>query len=127
MQVKIDTKEKFHVITPIAPILSATMTDGMKVVLLPYLKNNVKNIVFDLTNVQTIDATAAEQLLHIQQEFYENSASFVLCCVNPETEAFLADTELLELLNITPTQSEAADIVQMEEIERDLLDEDVLD
>jgi hypothetical protein len=29
--------------------------------------------------------------------------------------------ELLELLNITPTESEAWDIVQMEEIERELL------
>jgi hypothetical protein len=31
--------------------------------------------------------------------------------------------ELLDLMNITPTESEAWDIVQMEEIERELLDE----
>jgi hypothetical protein len=29
--------------------------------------------------------------------------------------------DLLELMNVTPTESEAWDIVQMEEIERDLL------
>jgi len=30
----------------------------------------------------------------------------------------------LELMNVTPTQSEAWDIVQMEEIERDLLNDE---
>ena len=30
----------------------------------------------------------------------------------------------LEQLNVTPTESEAWDIVQMEEIERELLDDD---
>jgi hypothetical protein len=32
----------------------------------------------------------------------------------------LDEKELLELMNVTPTESEAWDIVQMEEIERDL-------
>jgi len=127
MQVKIDTKEKFHVITPIETALSVTMTDGIKVVLLPYIKNEVKNIVLDMSHITELDIAAAEQLLHIQQDFYENNASFVTCCLNKEVEDFLAENELLELLNVAPTQSEAADIVQMEEIERDLMDEDPLD
>ena len=32
--------------------------------------------------------------------------------------------QLLETMNITPTESEAWDIVQMEEIERELMDDD---
>ncbi|RYZ15978.1 MAG: anti-anti-sigma factor, partial [Chitinophagaceae bacterium] len=32
--------------------------------------------------------------------------------------------DLLELMNVTPTESEAWDIVQMEEIERELLDDE---
>ncbi|MGC4231805.1 MAG: STAS domain-containing protein [Niabella sp.] len=127
MQVKIDTKEKFHVITPIETALTVTMADGIKVVLLPYIKNAVKNIVLDMTNITALDIGAAEQLLHIQQDFYENNASFVSCCLRKDVEDFLAENELLELLNVAPTQSEAADIVQMEEIERELLDEDPLD
>ncbi|WP_346236803.1 STAS domain-containing protein [Niabella insulamsoli] len=127
MQVKIDTKEKFHVITPLEQALSATMTDGIKIVLLPYLKNDIRNVVFDMSNVKELDAAAAEQLLHIQQEFYENSASFVTCCISEAVETFLAESELFELLNVAPTQSEAADILQMEEIERELMDDDVLE
>jgi hypothetical protein len=39
-------------------------------------------------------------------------------------ERFLDSSNLLELMNVTPTESEAGDIVQMEEIERELLDEE---
>jgi len=122
MQVKIDTKEKFHVITPIEPVLSATMTDGMDVALLPYLENAVKNVVLNLQQVEEIDAAAAAKLLQIQQKFYENNASFVSCNLQKNVNAFLAEHELDELINSAPSESEAWDIVQMEEIERELLD-----
>ncbi|ANH82541.1 anti-anti-sigma factor [Niabella ginsenosidivorans] len=122
MQVKIDTKEKFHVITPIETALTATMTDDMEAALLPFLQNDVKNVVLDLQQVQGVDTAAAAKLLQIQQKFYENNASFVSCNIQKNVNAFLADSELDDLLNIAPTESEAWDIVQMEEIERDLLD-----
>ena len=122
MQVKTDTKEKFHVITFMEPALSATMTEEMGQCLLPYLQNGVKNLVVSLREVQSIDREAAEQLVTLQQKFYEESASFVVCEVQKSVEQFLDENELLELMNVTPTESEAWDIVQMEEIEREFLD-----
>jgi hypothetical protein len=41
-----------------------------------------------------------------------------------ELEDALDHQDLLELMNVTHTESEAWDIVQMEEIERELLDEE---
>jgi anti-anti-sigma regulatory factor len=69
-----------------------------------------------------MDMTAAEKLVTIQQHFYEKSASFVICNLQKPVEEFLDQQELLEIMNVTPTESEAWDIVQMEEIERELLD-----
>ena len=60
--------------------------------------------------------------LQLQQRFYEQNRSFVICELQPSVENALDKEELLELLNSTPTESEAWDIVQMEEIERELLD-----
>jgi hypothetical protein len=37
-------------------------------------------------------------------------------------EEYFDKLELLEVLNVTPTESEAWDIVQMEEIEREFLE-----
>lgn len=122
MNVKTDTKEKFHAITVNEPVLSATMTDELGECLLPYLQNDVKNLVLILKNVTSIDTVAAEKLVYIQQKFYENSASFVICELQKQVEDFLDKNELLEMMNVTPTESEAWDIVQMEEIERDLMD-----
>jgi anti-anti-sigma regulatory factor len=130
MNVKTDTKEKFHAITVVEPALSATMTDEMADCLLPYLQNDatkpgepVKNVILILKDVASIDLPAAEKLVFIQQQFYENNASFVICEMQQPVEDFLDQNELLEIMNVTPTQSEAWDIVQMEEIERELMDD----
>lgn len=121
MQVKIDTKEKFHVITVTEPVLSASMTEEMENKLLSYLQNDVKNVVLRLATVERIDLAASEKLVLIQQKYYESGASFIICELQKPVEDFLDENELLEIMNVTPTESEAWDIVQMEEIERELL------
>jgi len=125
MKVKIDTKEKFHVITLLQPELSATMTGELSDRLLSFLQSDIKNIVLNLKELQLIDNISAENLVKVQQKFYETSASFVICEVQPSVENFLDKDQLLEMMNITPTESEAWDIIQMEEIERELLDGDL--
>lgn len=122
MQVKTDTKEKFHAITVSGPAITATMTVELGDCLLPYLQNDVKNLVLVLKDIESIDVPAAEAIVRIQQQFYENNASFVICELQQQVEDFLDQHELLEMMNVTPTQSEAWDIVQMEEIERELMD-----
>ena len=122
MEVKTDTKEKFHVIGVAAPHLSANMTEELCKKLQQYLENPIRNIVLKLEDVKSMDQAGAECLVKTQQLFYESGASFVVCQLTPELEAFLDEKELLELMNVTPTESEAWDIVQMEEIERELLD-----
>ena len=124
MEVKIDTKEKFHVITLLQPDLSATMTEELSDRLLSYLQSDIKNIVLNLKELQSIDNISAENIVKIQQKFYESDASFVICELQSSVEEFLDKDQLLEMMNVTPTESEAWDIIQMEEIERELLDGD---
>ena len=126
MEVKTDTKEKFTVIRVETATLSASMADELNHQFQELLKGKARNIVLNLAAVKMIDEEAAEKLVRVQQRFYEENASFVVCELTNEVEDFLDKTDLLELMNVTPTESEAGDIVQMEEIERDLLDEDEL-
>jgi anti-anti-sigma factor len=124
MEVKIDTKEKFHVITLNEPILAANLAADLSQLATNFLQEEIRSVVLKLENVDEIDEDAAESLVKLQQSFYEQNASFVICNVKPSVEEQLDEIELLELMNITPTESEAWDIVQMEEIERELLDGD---
>lgn len=122
MEVKIDTREKFHAITIQEASLAANMTEELDNRLRPILQSDVKNVVLNLQDIHSIDNGSAQRLVHLQQLFYENNASFVICNMRPEVEETFDKTNLLELLNFTPTESEAWDIVQMEEIERELMD-----
>jgi anti-anti-sigma factor len=124
MQLKIDTKEKFTVVTPILPGLSANIAANIAETCNTILEKDVKNVILHLGQVSSVDDAAGETLLTLAQQFYESNASFVICCLQPAVEESFEKTELLEMLNITPTESEAWDIVQMEEIERELLDSD---
>ena len=121
MQVKIDTREKFHAITIHESILAANMTEELDQCLLPILQKDVKNVVLILKDTQKLEDAAAESLVRIQQSFYEDSASFVICELTAAVEKYLEDNGLLEFMNVTPTESEAWDIIHLEEVEREML------
>lgn len=121
MQVKIDTREKFHAITILEANIAANMTAELDGCLLPVLQDGVKNVVLILKDSKNIEDAAAERLMRIQEAFYDAGASFVICELTPEVESSLESSGMLEFMNVTPTESEAGDIVLMEEIERELL------
>ena len=124
MNVKIDTKEKFVVISPLDPDLTANMTEEFTNMMLPYMQKDIPHIILNMSAIQNAEEKACEMLADIQQKFYENNCSFVICELQKAVEDKLDHLELLEILNVTPTESEAWDIVQMEEVERELMEGD---
>jgi len=121
MKVKIDTKEKFDVLTLQEPILYANMTEELNQLLLSFLQKDKKSVVLKFTEVNEIDELAAKSLVNIQQDFYANNTSFVICEIKTPVKEYLNKLNLFEMMNTTLTESEAGDIVQMEEIERELM------
>jgi anti-anti-sigma factor len=122
MKVKISTNGKFHAITVLEPILAANMTAALHDLCEPILRQEVKNIVLNLKDIQKMDSAAAEALLDLRNLFYANRASFVLCEPQPSVKKYFDQNEQFEMLQIAPTQSEASDIIFMEEIEREFPD-----
>lgn len=121
MNVKIDTKERFTVITPEAEHLSVNMTEELNNLLLTYLQKDIPHVILNMEAVKTTDEPMAENIAQMQQRFYENNCSFVICGLQQNVVQLLEEKELLEFMNVTPSESEAWDIVQMEEIEREIL------
>lgn len=121
MNVKTDTKEKFSVITPVVAEIPANMTEELKELLVSYLQKDIPHVILKMNEVKSLSPEAGETIALVQQKFYEKNASFVVCEMSAAIEDQLEEQELLEIMNVTPTESEAWDIVQMEEIERELL------
>lgn len=124
MNFKIDTKEKFTEICVAEPVISANMTAELSQMLSEWMEKPEKNLILSLKGVQEVAASAALTFLDWQTAFYDRKQSFVLCELEPAVEEKWEEDGLLEQLNVTPTLSEAWDIVQMEEIERELFSDD---
>ncbi len=122
MEFKIDTKERFTVVMPLESVLSDNMTAELNEICLPFLEKEVKNLVLNLKEVKSIESVITKALAELQQSFYERNASFVVCEVGKAISETFEIEDITDLLNQTPTESEAWDIVQMEEIERELMD-----
>lgn len=121
MNFKISTKEKFHVISLNEPLFSANMTDKLRDLFIEVTQNDVKHIILSLKTVQDIELQAAGFLVKEQERARAEHRSFVICEIQPSVKELLGKQGISDLLNTTPTESEAWDMVQMEEIERELL------
>jgi len=124
MQYKTELKEKFTVVTLLENSLSSNLVPELAQIIAKIGAQAPKNLVLNLDQVARWELPVIAQLAEDQGTFYENNTSFVICCLSDSLQDTLDLTEYAEIMNITPTESEAWDIVQMEEIERELLDSD---
>jgi hypothetical protein len=77
-----------------------------------------RSVILNMEKVQQFNPEALSWVRNFHAEMYaEYHLSFVICLANHLTELQALSNEL----NITPTQMEAVDMVNMEVIERELL------
>lgn len=120
MNVKIDTKEIFHVISILDSEATANMSASFLDLIAKKQEEDSKSLILDLSHLVNIDEEFAQTLLELSSKLYAEKKSFVICNISEPVKNLLSDLDLLNQLNTTPTESEAWDIVQMEEIEREL-------
>lgn len=122
MLFKIDTREKFHVIKIEESNLSANLADKLVKLITNCLATLPKNCIINLSMVETISSEIITQMVSFQQYSLENNISLVFYLLSKDVKKSLEAEDVLDLLQITPTESEAIDIVYMEEMEREMWD-----
>ena len=111
MNVKIDTKERFTVITPEEAHLSVNMTDELNELLLGYLQKDIPHVILKMDAVRSVDEQMGENIATLQSKFYENNCSFVICNLQKD----VVDTEKIQakyedgVLSITLPKKVASD------------------
>lgn len=90
-----------------------------------FLRNeNVKNLIFDLSNVKYVDSSGLSSILTANR-LWKGYGSFVITGVDHAPVKKLIEISRLEsILTIIPTLEECKEYVMMEEMERQLMEEE---
>lgn len=120
MNIKIDTKEIFYVISLLDSEMTANMSAHLLDLITKQQEEEVKSLILQLGKVTAIDQGFASTLIAIKEALYKKNKSFVICNLSENIKQNLVELGILDNINFTSTESEAWDIVQMEEIEREL-------
>lgn len=117
---KIDTKEIFHVISIEEAELSANMAEELQLIVAQTQEKERKSLILNLAHARSIEPAFAERMLSLSNVTRQENLSFVVCGLSATAKKDLQNLGMGDGLNLAPTESEAWDIVQMEEIEREL-------
>lgn len=124
MQFKIDTKDSYTLITLSENVLNVKLAEILTRECINIRQNGRANIIIDLSSVSTIETDAIDQMLVMHEESYSNDDSLVFTGIHPSLLAGFKEKEADMILNIAPKLIEAIDIVNMEILERDLMNEE---
>ena len=124
MEFKIDTKDTFSTITPVAAQINANLTGALREKCGEIGQSGSNNFIVDLHHCASIDPDTIDELLSLHEEIYGSDHSLVFTGICGDVLAALRAVEADLVLNVAPRMQEAIDIISMEILERDLLGEE---
>ena len=113
-------KEKLVFITSNVEKLDAIYAPELKSELVLQNRNTQRNIIVDLSATKYIDSSGLSALLVGQRLCREANGTFVVCGLQETVKKLISISQLDSVFKITPTLSEAIDLVYMEEVEREI-------
>lgn len=124
MEFKIDTSENYARIAPLGTNLNAIMAAAIEEHATQLAENGIPNYMIVLSACQTAENAAFESFAKWHEQCYSEGRSLVFTGLQEPVRRQLRQLELDDALNITPTEIEALDIINMEILERDLFSEE---
>jgi len=120
MKFKVETKEKYSLISSELEKLDAQHAPDLKSELVVLNKNGVKDIIIDLKGTRYCDSSGLSAILVANRLCKGEGGTFVLTGLEPAVAKLVSISQLDTVLNITPTLSEAEDLLYMEQVSKDL-------
>ena len=124
MKFELDKQDKYSIFKIEVANLNSVVAPDLKSEFIFLRNEGVKNLIFDLSNVQYVDSSGLSAILTANR-LWKDYGSFVIA--GPLTDAVkkLIEISRLEtILTIIPTVSESVEYVYMEELERTMLGEE---
>lgn len=104
--------------------LDGVISPDLKSALVEINSNGFRNIIVNLEDTRYCDSSGLSAILVGNRLCKNAQGCFVICHLQPMVMKLISISQLNNILNITPTQEEAVDLVLMEQIEKDIQDSD---
>lgn len=120
----IENRENYSIIHLVGELLDIEETKVLKITIDEITADQERSIIIGLKNVENISLEFCAFFESIHHELYEKGISIVFAEPNENVHKKLKQEQLHLVVNITPTIIEACDIINMEILERDILNEE---
>lgn len=124
MKYRIDKQDQYAVLTLDEENLNSTIAPSLKSDLIFFSQEGVRNLILDLSNVKFVDSSGLSAIL-TGHRLWKDGSSFVIAGhLHPMVTKLIEISRLDTILTLVPTLSEAVDYIKMEELERELQEEE---
>ncbi|MBK7382744.1 MAG: STAS domain-containing protein [Flavobacteriales bacterium] len=120
MNFTIEDKGRYTLVTSNVDKLDTSCAPELKSELVYLNKTGVRSIIIDLTATRYCDSSGLSALLVANRLCKSVNGSLVVCGLQEPVQKLVQISQLESVLSITPTPSEAVDLLYMEEIEKDV-------
>ena len=120
MNFEIEKKEGYAVVRVMLEKLDSQISPALKSELVVLNADDFKNVIIDLTDTRYCDSSGLSAILVANRLCKNSGGTFVLCGLQRSVSKLISISQLDTILNITTTLQEAVDFLAMEEVERDL-------
>ncbi len=124
MKFAIDKKELFVVLKIEENKLNSANAADLKTELVLLNNGGFRNIVLDLSSIAFVDSSGLSAILVCNRLCNNSGGNLVLVGVNPNVIQLIKISQLDSILDIIPTVQEAADFIKMEELTRQISEEE---
>ena len=124
MKYQVDKQERYAIFSLEEKILNSLIAPQLKSEFVFLRNEGVRNLIFDLGEVDYVDSSGLSSILTANR-IWKDYGSFVMANIKSESVHKLIEISKLDgILTIIPTVEEAIEYVFMEDLERDLSDEE---
>jgi anti-anti-sigma factor len=124
MKFSIDKRERYLTFKLEEDKLDSMISPSLKSEFVILHNEGYRNMIIDLSHVQFVDSSGLAAILVGNRMCKEDRGSFVLIGVTPPVLKLVKISQLDRVLAIAPTESEASDLILMNEVQREIDNED---
>lgn len=120
MKFTVNKQDRYVTIQPEENNLTAIYAPALKTEFILYKTEGFSNIICDLEKISYVDSSGLSSFLVGHRICSENGGKFIMCNLNATIMNLIELSQLDSIIAITPTLSEAEDLIMLNELERDL-------